>query len=150
MVYKLRLPVMARYLSDVITRFFVVLGWLLLAVFGGVAIAATPTEFEMPFGLTMAPDTRIVDVAQYFVGEVQEANGSLATKGSAKDAINFYEKALKDAGFRIFSKTNQDGRIGFAGKRSKGDYFSLSSSSRSYMEVEAGEIELRVVIRYAP
>jgi hypothetical protein len=123
---------------------------LLLATFGGLTLAAEPSEFEMPFNLPMAPNTRVVDVAQYAVGDIQEANGSLATRDTARNVITFFERELEAAGFEIFSKTDNDSRVSFAAKRADGGYFSLSSSNRSYLDVEEGETELRIIVRFTP
>lgn len=105
----------------------------------------------MPFGLPMAPDTRIFGfgIAQYFVGDMHEANGVLATKGNPKDIVDFYEKALKDKGFRIFSKSTDPDKPRFAAKRDTGDYFSFSAISRSRekYDLEEGETGLRVLFK---
>lgn len=123
---------------------------LIVATVSGLTFAATPPEFEMPFNLPMAPNTRVVDVAQYSVGDIQEANGSLATKDTARNVLKFYQEELEAAGFHIFSRTDKESRISFAAKRGEGDYFSLSSSTKSYLDVEEGETELRIIVRYAP
>lgn len=113
------------------------------------AFANSPAEFEMPFDLPMAPDTRVIVVAEYFVGTIKEANGSLATKGTAKQVVSFYETALKDAGFTIFSKTDSAKRVYIAAKRGKGDFFSISSYGNDD-GLEAGETKLTITIRFAP
>jgi len=113
------------------------------------AAAKSPEELELPFGLSMAPNTRVVLFAQYMVGDIEEINGSLATTGTAKDVIAFYEEALTSLGFRIFSKTNRADRISIAAKRGKGDFFSISSSTKVY-EIEANEVGMRITIRIAP
>ncbi|MBV1911640.1 MAG: hypothetical protein KUG78_20275 [Kangiellaceae bacterium] len=110
--------------------------------------ASSEAEFEVPFGLTMAPETRLVDVAQYYVGTIKEANGLLATKKTAKEVVSYYERALKAAGFRIFSKTDTPTRNYIAAKRGKGDFFSMSNTGDN-SEVEPGETEIRFMIRYA-
>jgi hypothetical protein len=115
----------------------------------GKAFASPPTEFEMPFDLAMAPDTRVVTVAEYLVGTIKEANGSLATTGSAKNVVSFYESALKDAGFRIFSKTDNVNRVAIAAKRGKGDFFSISNYG-SDEGLEVGETNLTIIVRFAP
>lgn len=107
----------------------------------------------MPFGLPMAPDTRIhgLGIAQYFIGDLyHEANGVLATKGNPKDIVDFYEKALKDRGFRIFSKSTDPDKPSIAAKRdSTKDYFSFSAISRSREkhDLEEGENGLRVLFK---
>ncbi|MEP4545517.1 MAG: hypothetical protein ABJ000_05000 [Saccharospirillum sp.] len=142
---------MSKHIIDNLIRLWaIVVAYLLLATFGGQTLAAGPSEFEMPFNLSMAPDTRVVDVGQYAVGDIQEANGSLATKDTARSVLRFYERELEAAGFEIFSKTDNDSRVSFAAKRADGGYFSLSSSTRSYLDVEEGETELRIIFRYVP
>ncbi len=107
------------------------------------------TPFVMPFGLTLAPDTRVVDVAQYNVGTIKEANGRLATKQTARGVISFYERELKAKGFRIFSKTDNAKRIDIAAKRGKGDFFSISDYGSDH-GLELGETRLTIIIRFAP
>lgn len=111
--------------------------------------ANSGAEFELPFGLSLAPETRITVAQQYFVGEIEEANGLLATKKTAKEVVSFYENALKEAGFRIYSKKDTTERNYIAAKRGKGDFFSISNTGDN-SEVEADEIELRFMIRFAP
>lgn len=142
---------MSKHIIDSPIKFWVIVAaHLLFTTFGGQALAAEPPEFEMPFNLPMALNTRVVDVAQYAVGETQEANGSLATRDAARNVLRFYERELEAVGFEIFSKTDNDSRVSFAAKRADGGYFSLSSSARSYLEVEEGETELRIIVRYVP
>ena len=107
------------------------------------------TQFEMPFGLTLAPNTRIVDVAQYNVGTIKEANGRLATKKTAREVVSFYERELQAKGFIIASKTDTAKRVSIVAKRGKGDFFSLSDYGDDF-GLEPGETELRIIIRYAP
>lgn len=117
------------------------------------AEAEKPGDLKiMPFGLPMAPDTRVFGfgIGQYFVGDMYEANGVLATKGNPKDVVDFYEKALADMGFKIFSKSNNVDKPGFAAKRKNtGDYITLSAISRSRdkFDLEIDETGLRVLFR---
>lgn len=142
---------LSKHIIDNPIKFWaIVVARLLLATFGGQALAAGPSEFEMPFNLSMAPNTRVVDVSQYAVGDIQEANGSLATRDTARNVLTFYERKLEAAGFEVFSKTDNESRVSFAAKRADGGYFSLSSSARSYLDVEEGETELRITVRYVP
>lgn len=107
----------------------------------------------MPFGLPMAPDTRIAGsgINQIFIGGLYyEASGILAAKGNPKDVVDFYEKALKDRGFRIFSKRNDPDKPGFAAKHdSRGETFSFSVASRfiEILDQEKGETSFWVVFK---
>lgn len=62
-------------------------------------------------------------VKEYFVGTIKETNGSLATAGNAKEIVRFYENIQKDAGFKIFSKSDHAKRVSIAAKRGQGDFF---------------------------
>ena len=117
--------------------------------FAHLSSAQQNEPFVMPFGLELAPDTRVVDVAQYFVGTIKEANGVLATKKTAREVIAYYERELEARGFRIFSKTDNERRVSISGKRGKGDFMTLSDYGDDE-GLEPGETELRIIVRYAP
>ena len=118
------------------------------------AKAAEPEKLPdlkiMPFGLPMAPNTRLFGfgIAQHFVGGLyHNAYGRLATKGNPKDVVDFYEKALADMGFKIFSKSNNGARPLFVARRDHtGDHLTMSAIKRSSngSDMEAGELGVYV------
>ena len=138
-------------MSIVNYKLFFLLAFLIIMPFATsktIAMDAS-ANMQMPFGLNMPLNTRIVDIVKSKVGDIKTMNGVLATKNTAKEAVNFYEIALKEMGFRIFSKTDNAKRIYIAAKRGKGDFFSISDYGSDH-GLELGETRLTIIIRLAP
>lgn len=109
-----------------------------------VAVVPAVQEFELPFDLPLAPDSRL-DNADEFEGPVEriEGHGALATTGSWRDVMAFYEQALIDAGFEATRTVETENGYSLNAERGR-DRFRIYPSDR-FADLVDGETGLKYV-----
>lgn len=111
--------------------------------------AASPAqaeEYTLPYDLTLAPNTRILNGNSFESGGIMESVASLATTGDPKAVLEFYEGELTKAGWEVYSRGGNPDRPMFAAK--KDDLRIQASLFGSGDGLEEGESDVRLTAKY--
>lgn len=116
------------------------------ALYVGTTAAA---EFTMPFGLAIAPDARLAisDVFDTAGGDREESIARFGTKILRQDVIAFYSKALEEAGFQIYSSSDNADFAMIAAKRDDDRITVYFKNQSDWVEADESEISIKAVYK---
>ena len=106
------------------------------------------SEFNMPFGLAVTPDARLLISDAYDSGgdTREESVARFGTQLSLQEVIDFYQAVLAEAGFKLSVPTDRGHYMGINGKRGT-DRIRVSVRNDGDW-ADAGENELTIVATY--
>jgi len=114
------------------------------ALFAGTAVAE---EYTMPFGLATLPGARLAisDAYDTAGGDRVESVARFGTKASREDVIDFYRKAVEEAGFKTYSSSDKPEYAMFAAKRDDDRVTIYYRNSSDWVEADEGEFSIKAV-----
>jgi hypothetical protein len=106
-------------------------------------------NYTMPFGIAIIPDATLAisDVHDSPAGDREESIARFATKTSRQSVITFYRKALKEAGFEIYSSSDQTKYAMIAAKRG-GDRVTIYYKNKSdWVKEDESEFSFKAIYK---
>jgi len=111
----------------------------------GDSLQSEPDAYEMPYGLGLAPNTRLVDGTSYKIGTITESRASLATTGDGKAALDYYETELTKDGWEVYSRSSNPEKPSFAAKK---DDLRIQASLFGGSDLKDGETSVQLTAKY--